>query len=225
MTCVMPLFDARLKSLKEETEVQFASIAQRIDGLVDSNRDMVGLLRTSPGGNNGTVQLNTQQSLDGTVAGPQRLTSVFQPSIPSQQPVVSKSQGSDSIAGSSRDIQTSSGARQLHQRRRNFVRGTAPSSAVAVGSVQTTFAAVARRAHLYVGNINPNTDRDTIVDYIGQKVPSEVFTLEELPKRDEALSRAFKLTVDFASMETFNKADFWPQGVIVKRFFRPKPKQ
>lgn len=96
---------------------------------------------------------------------------------------------------------------------------------VTVGSTQSTFAAVARRAYLYVGNINPNTDRDGVLSYIKQKHPNSNVVLEDLPMRDGALSRSFKLTVDFSMLDIFNQPEFWPQGIIVKRFFRARTRQ
>lgn len=107
----------------------------------------------------------------------------------------------------------------------DIVRGTAPTPAVAVGSTRDTFAAVARRAYLYVGNINPNTSRDTVANYIRSKQPNCNFVIDELPKRDGALSRAYKLTVDFSMLETYSQPDFWPEGVVIKRFFRARTRQ
>lgn len=102
------------------------------------------------------------------------------------------------------------------------VRGTAPTPTVAVGSVHDTFAAVARRAFLYLGNVNPNAEKKAVEDYIKDKCPKIDLVLEDLPKRDHALSRAYKLTVDYTWLDTLNKPDFWPDNIIVKRFFRAK---
>lgn len=112
-----------------------------------------------------------------------------------------------------------------HSNAQDIIRGCAPAPTVAVGSKQDTFAAVARRAYLYIGNINPNASKNSVVNYIRSRHSNGYFSLDELPKRDDALSRAYKLTIDFSVLEIFSKPDFWPEGVVVKRFFRPKTRQ
>lgn len=106
--------------------------------------------------------------------------------------------------------------------KQNVIRGSAPTPAVAVGSKQHTFAAVARRAYLYIGNVNPNTDKDVIESYIRDKCPDSCPVLDDLPGRDNSISKAYKLTIDFIMLETLNKANFWPDGIVVKRFFRAR---
>lgn len=102
----------------------------------------------------------------------------------------------------------------------NFVRGTGEVPAVSVGSESNTFAAVARRAYFYIGNVNVNTKTDHICDYLRKKCPDQLFVLDELPRREQAQSRAYKLTIDFTMMDRINDPQFWPQGIIVKKFFR-----
>lgn len=137
--------------------------------------------------------------------------------------VVSESNDGDSKA----DMSDSKRApiNRSRNNQRDVVHGVAPTPTVAVGSNQDSFAGVARRAYLYIGNINPNTSKDSVASYIKQKQPNCSYVLDELPRRDNALSRAFKLTIDFTMLETFNKPDVWPQGVIVKRFFRLRKSQ
>lgn len=103
-----------------------------------------------------------------------------------------------------------------------FIRGTASTPTVPIGSLQETFAAVARRAYLYVGNVNPNTKKESIMNYIADKYPGANFDLETLPVNENALSKSFKLTIDFDMLDTFNNPEAWPAGIIIKKFFRPK---
>lgn len=72
------------------------------------------------------------------------------------------------------------------------------------------------------GNINPQTGKETVLQYVKTRRPNDEFVLEELPMRENAFSRAFKLTTDYALIDVINKPEFWPQGVIVKKFFRFK---
>lgn len=104
--------------------------------------------------------------------------------------------------------------------RKKFIRGSHQIPTVPVGTTQTTFAAVARRAYFYIGNINPKTTKEEIFQYMKLRRPDDEFILDELPMREGALSRAFKLTTDFSLVDEVNKPDFWPQGVIIKKFFR-----
>lgn len=110
-------------------------------------------------------------------------------------------------------------------KKNNFIRGSSEIPAVPIGTTKSTFAAVARRAYFYVGNINPQTGKEEVLHYIKSKRPNDDFVLEELPMRDGAVSRAFKLITDYELIEVINKPDFWPQGVIVKKFFRIAKKQ
>lgn len=106
------------------------------------------------------------------------------------------------------------------------VRGSANISTIPVG-VKTndrtaTFAAVARRAYLYVGNVQLQTSGEMINTYLKKKFAGCDFVVEPLPVKDNAQSKAFKLTFDFSLLDELNKPEVWPSGVIVKRFFRAK---
>lgn len=144
---------------------------------------------------------------------------------PRQKTTTSQQSSRNKGNGLEVDASTEFKATAVGDHRKRYVRGTVPTPQVAVGSDQDSFAAVARRAYLYVGNVNPGASKDSIVGYIRNRAPEVDFVVDELPKREEALSRAFKLTVDFTLLEKFNKADFWPQGVVVKRFFQFKRQQ
>lgn len=142
--------------------------------------------------------------------------------------------GSPSI-GSAASVETSQKATSAHQgkgsvgrlnyrhsggKNRIIVRGTGQIPTVSIGATETTFAAVARRTYFYVGNVNPQTEKEEVVRYLKSKIPHGEFILDALPMRENAFSRAFKLTTDFALFDMINKAEFWPQGVVVKNFFR-----
>lgn len=127
-----------------------------------------------------------------------------------------------SYQGNKPDIENRTTNRNLQKNHRSFIRGTGNISNLPLYSQQETFAAVARRAYLYVGNINPSVKTDTIHTYITDKFKTTDFKLEELPRNENALSKAFKLTIDFENLDAFNKPEMWPAGIIIKRFFRPK---
>lgn len=106
------------------------------------------------------------------------------------------------------------------EEKQGIVRGSGQTPTVPLGTTETTFAAVARRACFYIGNINPQTTKDEVLQYVRLRRPNDEFIIEELPKREGAFSRAFKLTTDFGLIEVVNKPDFWPKDVVVKKFFR-----
>lgn len=104
-----------------------------------------------------------------------------------------------------------------------IVRGVAEVSSVPIGmggSSSLTFAAVARRAYLYVGNVNMSATEDVLKNYLKHKFADNEFIIEALPKRDDAQSRAFKLVCDYSLLNDLYRPELWPNGVIVKRFFR-----
>lgn len=113
-----------------------------------------------------------------------------------------------------------------NQNKPQVVRGNANISAVPIGvrseDHTVTFAAVARRAYLYVGNVQLQTTGEMVKTYLRQKFPNHDFVVEPLPMKDTAQSRAFKLTFDFSLLDNLNEPEIWPSGVIVKRFFRTK---
>lgn len=102
------------------------------------------------------------------------------------------------------------------------VRGNADVTRVPVGTKtnEATFAAVARRAYLYVGNVHPCATEGKVHDYLANKFPGNDFVVEPLPSRQNAQSRAFKLTSDFSLLTELYKPETWPSGILVKKFFR-----
>lgn len=109
--------------------------------------------------------------------------------------------------------------------RRPFLRGTANITTASVdkhSSDPPTFAAVARQALLYVGNVDPQATEENVSTYLRGKFPEFNISVESLPKRESARSRAFKVATDFANLTELYNPEVWPTGVVVKRFFRPK---
>lgn len=195
-----PLLDAKLEGIKNQTKACISSLGQQIAELTEMNKGLVSIL-SKPSEASGTEHCNASQEVN----IPEQAITIQQP------PKVGKVAAASKVKSSpSKD----------HQKK--FIRGTVPMPPVTVGSGQDTFAAVARRAYLYIGNINPNTTKESVIKYIRDRRPDVDVVLEELPKRDEALSRAYKLIIDFTLLETFKSPDFWPQGVVIKRFFQSR---
>lgn len=228
-----PVFQAELKDAREENESRFTSLSQQIADLVETNKDLIKIVSPIPAvGHLNQVphpRSKVNNSFSGSIptAGMQVESSseksgqrnLVDLQMPSAHINGSNDAGPSSLRPSKHNMQP------VKSRRQNFIRGSMPTPAVSVGSDRDTFAAVARRAHLYIGNVNPNASKDVIDDYIRERLPDTAYVLEDLPRRDGAISRAYKLSLDFSLLETLNKPEFWPQGVVVKRFFRPRNPQ
>lgn len=105
-----------------------------------------------------------------------------------------------------------------------FVRGKATVTPLPVGVRNTvaTFAAVARRAYLYIGNVHPCATEESVCGYLESKFPGKEFIVEGLPKRQSAQSRAFKLTADHSLLAELHSPELRPDGVVMRIFFRPR---
>lgn len=219
------IFDTELRAVKEENEANVSALSEQVANLIDSNKDLVRLLTsTSKVRGFSPTSPNKQTSYKSckSAVAPMPPSTLH---VQKQQPDGGATdRGIKYNMDGNTDSPIKKSATTVREHRKNFIRGTVPTPTIAVGSKQNTFAAVARRAHLYVGNVNPHASKESIVDYIKDRIPNYDFALDELPKRDEAVSRAYKLTVDFTLLSILNQSDFWPQGVIVKRFFQPKRK-
>lgn len=210
-----PVFDAGLKTVKEETQTLISSLSQQVTDLADTNRELIELLKPTPVEKH-VNQGNSLAKSNKPVVMTQ-VSTLQENFAPQPSPDVNVRPAGGKVLGSRQP-------RAANQK--TFIRGSVPTPAVAMGSKQDSFAAVARRAQLYIGNVNPNASEDSITQYIKARIPNNEFVLDRLPKRDEAMSKAYKLTTDFEILDILNKPDFWPQGVIVKRFFRPRqPRQ
>lgn len=85
--------------------------------------------------------------------------------------------------------------------------------------------AAVKKISLYAGNFAINTEADKICDHLKVKFPGESINVEILPKREEALSLAFKITLNESLQDRLYDENLWPNGVVVRRFFRPKIKR
>lgn len=91
-------------------------------------------------------------------------------------------------------------------------------------ALQDTIVAAGRLAWLHVGKLKIGTEAEQLRRYLADKFPNHEFTIEALPKHENARSVSFKVGADFGLLDTLTKASSWPTGVAVKRFmfFRTK---
>lgn len=124
----------------------------------------------------------------------------------------------------SRNLLTPSEEKQTNKgtyktRKMDVIRGT--------GTEICSLKSVDRKAWLYLGKINKGCKEDDVVNFLTTKFPeNKIQPIVEKISREESTSSSFKLGIDFELLEKVNKEDFWPKGVMVKRFFfsdNPKP--
>ena len=73
-------------------------------------------------------------------------------------------------------------------------------------------------SYVYVGNVDVNVTSADLHLYLQNKFPQHNFSVDDLPKRESAKSRAFKVTVNADLFTTLMKEDVWPTGIRVKKF-------
>lgn len=93
-----------------------------------------------------------------------------------------------------------------------------------------SFAAAARSAWLYVGNVSTDTTNKNIVEFLTKIFPNHKFSAELIEKGPEnrSKSNSFKVGFNMDILHEVTKPEIWPKNIIVKRFrfFRQeKPKQ
>ena len=113
-------------------------------------------------------------------------------------------------------------------RRKNRVRNQNQITGTAEVNQDINFAAEPKlkRAWIYIGNAKKQTTWEDIKTFIKNRYnETKDICVEKLSCKGE--TQSFCVGVDFASKDLVMKADFWPSGVIVRRFnlskrnFRP----
>ncbi|KAK9878464.1 hypothetical protein WA026_022103 [Henosepilachna vigintioctopunctata] len=122
------------------------------------------------------------------------------------------------IKMNSRGRQPTEGARPGRGRREVIQGNSQPSSSL-------SFAGAVKRAWLHIGRAKIGTQPHHIADYLKSRFPDNTFTVEMLPKRDDALSVSFKVSTEIELLTEMNNPEIWPIGITVKRykFFRRLP--
>ena len=72
----------------------------------------------------------------------------------------------------------------------------------------------------YVGRIANGTSLEDLREFIRGK-DVDVVTLEQLSTRHD-LFQSYKLVVKKSDLQKIENEDFWPSGIIVRRYFSPR---
>lgn len=78
-------------------------------------------------------------------------------------------------------------------------------------------------AWIYVGlgRASLETTEDTVLKHLENKFPNERFSVEKLPQKETAKSRAFKVGANMEMIEQLYRGENWPRDTTVRRF-RPQ---
>ncbi|KAL3265471.1 hypothetical protein HHI36_009675, partial [Cryptolaemus montrouzieri] len=77
------------------------------------------------------------------------------------------------------------------------------------------FAASNKRIWLYIGRCEKETSVDDVAKYIKDKIPQSEFIIEKL--NSKGINSSFKIGDENLKDELY-KSEFWPSGILVKRF-------
>ncbi|KAJ3647283.1 hypothetical protein Zmor_019169 [Zophobas morio] len=84
-------------------------------------------------------------------------------------------------------------------------------------SSEPEFKAAAQRIWLHVSRVESGTRKEKIMAYLQRKCPGKDFVIEELSS-DTGRSSTFKLGPDYELKDILYSGEFWPQGVMIRRF-------
>ena len=76
--------------------------------------------------------------------------------------------------------------------------------------------AAQRYAWLFLGRLKEDTTPDKVKNYLQNNGIQGNLNCEEIESRGR--NKAFKIGIPFEYLETVNASDFWPEGVLIKRY-------
>ncbi|KAK9869268.1 hypothetical protein WA026_003021 [Henosepilachna vigintioctopunctata] len=85
--------------------------------------------------------------------------------------------------------------------------------------VTTEFSASPRKIWIYVGRCKSSTTEDDIRRYLNSKISNSVEEFEVEKLNSKGRNCSFKVDADMAVKELLYDPDFWPSGILVKRYF------
>lgn len=87
---------------------------------------------------------------------------------------------------------------------------------VGVNNTSNSLQAAPRKAWYFLGRLKPNTESTEIIDYLNKKMPDTDIQCEKLIS--QGVNSCFKVGVDFEGREKIEDPNFWPIGVILRRY-------
>mgnify|MGYP003623289658 FL=1 len=82
--------------------------------------------------------------------------------------------------------------------------------------------AAIRTAWIYVGRLKETTTSEILKNYMTKRGIPQIIECQQLDSRSR--NKSFKVRIPFQYLETINEPQFWPEGVIVRRFRFQSPR-
>ena len=98
----------------------------------------------------------------------------------------------------------------------NVIQSRRPRQGLRSGKEDENLQAAERKAWLYIGKLKKNTTSDTVTRYLERNGIQGETTCEELHTLGD--KKAFKVGFPFHHLKEAELPEFWPQGIIVRRF-------
>lgn len=106
---------------------------------------------------------------------------------------------------------------EMKRRKRRDRKITFGSKQPEGGDEKDHLQAATKTAWFYLGRLRENTTEETIKKYMIRSGYQGEIYCEELPSKGRM--KAFKLGIPFTFITEIENAEFWPQGVLIRRFF------
>lgn len=124
--------------------------------------------------------------------------------VPASEPITTPQSAADKSSGD--------GFQEVARRKRR-------QSNIVVGSGKTSddgFMGIKNKLWMFVGRVASGTTSEMILQYLRRKYNEESFSCEKLETKTEY--SCFKISAPTELREVLEKADSWPQGVVVRKF-------
>ncbi|KAJ3662630.1 hypothetical protein Zmor_006969 [Zophobas morio] len=83
---------------------------------------------------------------------------------------------------------------------------------------ETSFASTSGEAWLFIGGATKNSTVEGLQNYLTKKCPNVEFKVEKLSDESNSETNSFKVGFDSDLLDELSIADFWPSGLLVRRY-------
>lgn len=202
----------------EELRNEVSDLKMQVENLTQTNKDLINLLTNGSIKNcqwNARNASNSKQTNNDSV-------SIFNSDF--DDTIIDATQ--KSIKTHKKEHTNSSKIKQSRHSRINqrIIVGSAQDNGIEGISLnsdnaanESVLAAAPKRAWIYAGRFRRGTTEEAVQLYINKRCPNADAKVEEL-KNDVNANCSFKINILFDVKDTLYTGNFWPKGVIIKRF-------
>lgn len=204
LSALKDFIEETINTATAELRSHIRNLETKIDDLQNKNERLLALHVAED--NHHTVHLDGKEADKNSSSDPiytRMMTNAVLPSSP--RPTTSDAGGKSEKSRVRRPAKASGGG--------NIIFGN--------GRVQTSdgFAATPRNIWLYVGRCKADTTVDDVRNYLNSKTPNYTFDIVKLDTKGP--NSSFRVGADPSLENVLYDADFWPSGMLVKRYFFP----